>query len=100
MQLETALAKASLDVTTRRDPEKVYHKMTLTEFEALSDSFNWTAYFAALQAPPMESLNVAVPDFFKGQEALLKSEPMDGVENLSDTSPDSRAGDAAAREIR
>ena len=23
----------------------------------------------------MESLNVAVPDFFKGQEALLKSQP-------------------------
>ncbi len=77
MQLETALAKASMDVTSRRDPEKVYHKMTLAEFEALSDSFSWSRYFAVLQAPPMPKLNVAVPDFFKGQEALLKSVPVD-----------------------
>jgi endothelin-converting enzyme/putative endopeptidase len=77
MKLETALAKVSLDVTSRRDPIAVYHKMKLAEFEALADSFNWSRYFAIMQAPPMESLNVAVPDFFKGAEALLKSQPLD-----------------------
>jgi endothelin-converting enzyme/putative endopeptidase len=77
MRLETALAKISLDITTRRDPMAVYHKMKLAEFEALADSFNWSAYFQALQTPPMADLNVAVPDFFKGIEALLKSAPMD-----------------------
>jgi putative endopeptidase len=73
MRLETALAKASLDITSRRDPAAVYHKMKLAEFEALADSFSWSLYFTTLQAPPMESLNVAVPDFFKGEEALLKT---------------------------
>ncbi len=77
MALETAIAQASLDVTSRRDPEKTYHKMKVSEFEALSDSFSWTRYFAILQTPPMESLNVATPDFFKGQEALLKNQKMD-----------------------
>jgi len=77
MKLETALAKVSMDVTSRRNPVAVYHKMKLAEFEALADSFNWSRYFAAIQAPPMESLNVAVPDFFKGAEPLLKSEPLD-----------------------
>jgi endothelin-converting enzyme/putative endopeptidase len=76
MALETAIATVSLDVTSRRDPDKVYHKMKLAEFEALSDSFAWSRYFAIIQAPPMESLNVAVPEFFKGQEALLKNQPM------------------------
>ena len=76
MRLETAMAKASLDITSRRDPVKVYHKMKLTEFEALDDSFNWSLYFTMLQTPPMQSLNVAVPDYFKGQEALLKSVSM------------------------
>jgi putative endopeptidase len=76
MRLETALAKASLDITSRRDPAKVYHKMKLAEFEALADSFNWSLYFATIQAPPMENLNVAVPDFFKAQEKLLKTIPM------------------------
>ncbi|HVW84972.1 MAG TPA: M13 family metallopeptidase [Bryobacteraceae bacterium] len=81
MRLETDLAKVSMDVTSRRDPEKVYHKMKLAEFEALADSFSWSRYFALIQAPPMDSLNVAAPDFFKGQEALLKSEPMDVWKN-------------------
>jgi endothelin-converting enzyme/putative endopeptidase len=75
--LETALATVSMDVTSRRDPEKVYHKMTLAEFEALADSFSWSRYFALIEAPPMKSLNVAAPDFFKGQEALLKSQSLD-----------------------
>ena len=77
MALETALATVSMDVTSRRDPEKTYHKMKLSEFEALSDSFSWNRYFALLATPPMESLNVATPDFFKGQETLLKSQSMD-----------------------
>ncbi len=77
MKLETALAKVSLDITSRRNPVAVYHKMKLAEFEALADSFNWSRYFAVVQAPPMESLNVLVPDFFKGAETLFKSEPLD-----------------------
>jgi putative endopeptidase len=76
LRIETDIAKISLDITTRRDPAAVYHKMKLSEFEGLSDSFDWTLYFNEIKAPPMESLNVAVPDFFKGQEALLKSVPI------------------------
>ena len=76
MKLETAIAKISLDVTARRDPAAVYHKMTLAQFEALSDSFYWPLYFKAIGAPDMKDLNVVVPDFFKGQEALLKSTPL------------------------
>ncbi len=77
MRVETALAKASLDITTRRDPAAVYHRMKLAEFEALSPSFNWTAYFAALAAPAIGDVNVAVPDFHKAQEEMLKSVPLE-----------------------
>ena len=35
MALETELAKVSLDRVARRDPEKLYHKMTLRELDAL-----------------------------------------------------------------
>ena len=73
MKLETAIAKVSLDITSRRDPAAVYHKMTLAQFEGLSDSFDWTLYFKEIAAPTMANLNVAAPEFFKGQEALLKS---------------------------
>src|SRR5579862_7288964 len=57
MSLETALAKASLDVTARRDPAMVYHKMKLAEFEALADSFDWSLYFATMKTPKMDNLN-------------------------------------------
>jgi endothelin-converting enzyme/putative endopeptidase len=76
MKLETELARASLDVTSRRNPEKVYHKMNVAELGALAHSFNWTRYFAEVNEPKMESLNVAVPDYFKGIEVLLKNQPL------------------------
>ena len=46
MHIETALAKGSLDVVARRDPTKLYHMMTLQQFEALTPSFDWVAYLA------------------------------------------------------
>jgi putative endopeptidase len=76
MRLETSIAKISLDVTARRDPMKVYHKMTLAQFEGLADSFSWSLYFETIKTPPMKDLNVAVPDFFKGEESLLKAVSM------------------------
>jgi endothelin-converting enzyme/putative endopeptidase len=66
-----------MDVTSRRDPTKLYHMMTLAQFEALSDSFGWSRYFAAVGAPKLDRLNVAAPDFFKAQEQLIKSQPME-----------------------
>jgi hypothetical protein len=32
---------------SRRDPEKVYHKMGKAELAALSPAFRWNEYFAA-----------------------------------------------------
>ncbi len=77
LKLETAIAKISLDITSRREPANVYHKMTMAQLRGLADSFDWTAYFKELGAPPMAELNVASPDFFKGEEALLKATSID-----------------------
>jgi endothelin-converting enzyme/putative endopeptidase len=77
MRLETAMAKISMDVTSRREPANTYHPMTMAEFRSLSDSFDWTLYFSEIKAPQMSKLNVAAPDFFKGQEQLLKATSMD-----------------------
>ncbi|HVV44116.1 MAG TPA: M13 family metallopeptidase [Bryobacteraceae bacterium] len=76
MKLETAMAKASADVTSRRDPASLYHMMTMSQFQALSDSFAWPQYWAVLKAPKMDKINVVEPDFFKAQEELIKSEPL------------------------
>ncbi len=73
MDLETALAKASLGVVARRDPDNLYHKMALGALAAISPSFDWGRYVKATAAPPVENLNVDVPDFVKGLEEQVKT---------------------------
>ncbi|MBZ5524768.1 MAG: M13 family metallopeptidase, partial [Acidobacteriia bacterium] len=48
MKIETALAKGSMDVTLRREPANVYHKMTLQEWQALNPVFSLKKYFSLL----------------------------------------------------
>jgi len=76
MTLETALAKVSLDVTSRRDPKNVVHIMSVTELNKLSPNFNFPAFFTELGAPSFQSLNVDVPGFIQGLSELLKSQPL------------------------
>ena len=47
MAIETALAQGSLDLVSRRDPEKMYHKMTVEELTALGPDFDWAKFFNA-----------------------------------------------------
>lgn len=81
MDLETALANASLDVVSRRDPNNLYHKMTLAELQALTPGFAWDRYLLSISAPAITALNVTSPDFFKamnghaGDDALGRVRP-------------------------
>jgi len=77
MDIETALAKGALDRVSRRDPNKVYHKMTVTELAALAPDFNWTVYFDGIGAPPTQALNVTEPEFFKQMDTALKNTSLD-----------------------
>jgi endothelin-converting enzyme/putative endopeptidase len=79
MRVETALAQASLDAVSRRDPVKVYHKMTVAELRALAPHFDWAAYFRAAQAPSFQSINVAVPDYVKAFDQLISTTPLDDI---------------------
>jgi endothelin-converting enzyme/putative endopeptidase len=73
MRIETALAKGSLDNVSRRDPEKVYHKMTRQELAALSPNFQWNQYIQTSGSPEFQNVNVAWPDFFKALNAQLQN---------------------------
>ena len=72
MRLETELAKGSLDLVSRRDPEKQYHRIGAKEFAALSPSFAWSQYYSAVGVPEFQSLNAVWPDFFKALETELR----------------------------
>jgi putative endopeptidase len=77
LNIETALAAGSLDVVSRREPAKVYHKMPRRELTALNSSFDWSKYLSETKAPPIETLNVAVPDFFARLDSLIKNTSLD-----------------------
>jgi endothelin-converting enzyme/putative endopeptidase len=79
MRLESSLAKAALDNVSRRDPAKVYHKMTRAELQALTPNFDWTAYFRAAGAPAIDVINVAEPDFLKAFSEALKAAALDDL---------------------
>ena len=64
MAFETALANASVDITTRRDPEKIYHPMPVSEFLSHMNGVNWPVYEDAVHSPHLTSLNNMSPDFF------------------------------------
>ena len=73
MAIETALAKAPLTHVERRDPYKLFHKMTPAELQALTPVFRWEAYFSASQVPDTSVINVTEPAFFKELQAEFKS---------------------------
>ena len=79
MKIETALAKASMDRVKRRDPRNVYHKMSVRELAELTPSFDWRKCFRAARAPEFETVNVAVPEFARSLDTLIKSESLDDL---------------------
>jgi len=73
MEIETALAKASLTRVDKRDPYKLFHKMTRKQLEALNPSFGWERYLNDVGLSSVSEVNVTEPEFFKQLEAQLKS---------------------------
>jgi len=76
MRIETALAKGSLTRVERRDPQKLYHKMTREQLAALNPAFRWDDYFANSGLPALQSLNVATPAFFQTLNQEIESEDL------------------------
>jgi putative endopeptidase len=79
MQLETALAKVSMDITTQRDPNKVYHMMQVSELEKLTPNIDWPKFFAEGGAPGVTQVNVTNAEFFKGLSTLLDTTDMSTI---------------------
>jgi putative endopeptidase len=72
MALETRLAKASMSDVEQRDPRAIYHLMSLRQAEALTPRLHWHDMLERLGRPDIESLNIAMPDFFKALDVELR----------------------------
>lgn len=79
MTIETALAKGSMDRVVRREPANIYHKMSEKEWQGLTPLLSWPKYLTDVGAPPLTSLNVVAPDFFKALDGELKDVSLDDL---------------------
>ena len=79
LRIETALAKASMDRTLRRDPKNRDHKMSRDAAVALAPNFELNRYFTDVGAPTFPDLNVGNPEFFKQVNGVVESESLDAL---------------------
>jgi putative endopeptidase len=79
LRIETALAKASMDRTLRRDPKNRDHKMSRDAAVALAPNFALNRYFTEVGAPAFPDLNVGNPEFFKQVNGVVESESLDAL---------------------
>ena len=79
LRIETAIAKAEMDRTARRDPKNRDHKMPRQEAVALAPNFHLDRYFEDVNAPAFKEMNVGNPEFFKQLNAVIESESLESL---------------------
>jgi putative endopeptidase len=71
LALETALAKASMDVTSRRDPHNIYHPMPVADAAKLMPSVALDQLLSTAGLSSLTQINVGNPEFLKGLSAAI-----------------------------
>jgi putative endopeptidase len=79
MEIETALARASLTRVERRDPYKLFHKMDRVALIALTPSFDWNRYLRDIGIANVDTFNVTQPDFYKELDRQLSTRSLDEI---------------------
>jgi len=76
LALETKMAEVSLPPVDLRNPEKLYHRMTMAQMPDVTAGFDWAAYFKNIGLKQNADVNVATPNFFKEMGTWLSSTPI------------------------
>jgi putative endopeptidase len=76
LEIETALAKASMKKEDVRDVDKTYHRKSLKQLSGLAGQVNWREYFKLLDIQP-KNIVVMQPEFFKSANRALATYPVE-----------------------
>jgi putative endopeptidase len=98
--IEKALAQVSTNRVESADPEKRYHVLTWADLGKLAPDFDFSAYFGHVTTRPIETLNVANPDFLKTVNKLITSVPIDAWKSYFRWHILSKQADALPKEFR
>ncbi|HEY6805408.1 MAG TPA: M13 family metallopeptidase [Pyrinomonadaceae bacterium] len=71
MTLETKLAEPSLTRIEQRNPERLYHRMSMAQLGELAPNFDWSTFFTGIGLRQKTDVNVGSPEFFKAMNQLL-----------------------------
>ncbi|MGZ3764119.1 MAG: M13 family metallopeptidase, partial [Mucilaginibacter sp.] len=74
--IETTLAKAQMSRVAMRDPNKLYNKFAVTDFDKTTPHLNWAQLMPLMKVNLQDTVLVAQPDFFKAADALLAATPV------------------------
>ena len=73
MEIETALAKASLTRVERRDPYKLFHKVDFKGLQAITPDFDWTIYIREMGLESQNTFNVTQRAFYAELDKQIKT---------------------------
>ena len=77
IDLETQIAKISVDRSALRDVHKNYNKMSVKDFVKKYNFINWDIYFKEVGVKSSTELNASQVPFFEGITKLLKNVKLD-----------------------
>jgi len=79
LRTETTLARATLSVVDKRDPYKLFHKMTVAKLQALTPGFDWDVYLRVAGVAPDGMVNVTEPKFYQTMARLWQTSSLDDI---------------------
>jgi endothelin-converting enzyme/putative endopeptidase len=79
LKIETQLAHASLTRVERRDPYKLFHKMSVHELQQLTPGFDWAAFLTGVGLPTQGEVNVTEPKFYKALARYWAGASLDDI---------------------
>jgi len=79
MQIETALAKASLTRVEQRDPHNLFHKMDRKQLQVLTPDFDWNTYLKTTGLDQVGTFNVTEPKFYQELNHQIQSNSLDDL---------------------
>ncbi len=81
LDLETALASIQMSRVEMRDPDKTYHKYSVSGLNDLTPSWDWPLMLATLGVAKADSIVINNPAFFKSADAIFTALPLEVLRN-------------------